>query len=450
MPREERHPYSIRMPMDVSADGMSETLLDKFQQAYKDLDLFPLIEPEQIEKFRVDYGRSVRVRLRREIEASALNGKFVFAGHRGCGKSTLLKQVSVDMQPNHGVIFFSIADQIEMSAVTHTNILYVIAIQMLSYASRQKITISEDIRETLLGWNTTVRKQVSSEGTKGGISLSTQALQIIDLSLKQEKSFRDELEKTFSKKISDLVQKCDRVAAAIQTAKKRPVLVIIDDLDKLDLPLAEDIFRNNIKSLFSPGFRIVFTVPVAAVRETKVVSALQSEGIVRPRLFPVAKFFSRDERHTPGAVPDARYLNTFVELLNKRIPEGLLGPEIARQIVLMSGGVVREIVRLARECCLECMVQIDIEPDEAVTINQQVLTIALRNLRNDFARQIGSDLYKLMVEVYETAETPDARGEEFMRMLHGLMLLEYENDAIWYDVHPIMVELLKQKQLIEA
>ncbi len=428
---------------------MSETLLEKFQQAYKDLDLFPLIEPEQIEKFRVDYGRSVRIRLRREIEASAPNGKFVFAGHRGCGKSTLLKQVAVDMQQKHAVIFFSIADQIEMSAVTHTNILYAIAIQLLSYASKQKIAISEDIRETLLGWNTTVRKQVSSEGAKGGISLNTKALQIVDLSLKQEKSFRDELEKTFSKKISDLVQKCDRIAAAIQTAKKQPVLVIIDDLDKLDLPLAEAIFRNNIKSLFFPGFRIVFTVPVAAVRETKVVSALQSEGIVRPRLFPVAKFFGKENRHTLGAEPDAKFLNTFVELLNKRIPEGLLEPEIARQIVLMSGGVVREIVRLARECCLECMVQIDIEPDDDdVTINQEVLTIALRNLRNDFDRQIGSDLYNLMVTVYKTAETPDARGEEFMRLLHGLMVLEYENDSIWYDVHPIVVELLKQKQLI--
>ncbi|MBE9065506.1 ATP-binding protein, partial [Leptolyngbya cf. ectocarpi LEGE 11479] len=283
----------------------------------------------------------------------------------------------------------------------------------------------------------------------GDIKLSTEVLQVVNLSLQREQVFRYELETTFDKKISDLVQKCDRIAAAIQIAKKQPVLVIIDDLDKLDLPLAEAIFRNNIKSLFSPGFRIVFTVPIAAIRETKVVSALQSEGIVRPRLFPVAKFFGKENRHTSGVEPDAKYLDTFVELLNKRIPKGLLEPEIARQLVLMSGGVVREIVRLARECCLECMVQLDIEADDdTVTINQEVLTIALRNLRNDFARQIGSDLYQLMATVYETAETPDARGEEFMRLLHGLMVLEYENDSIWYDVHPIVVELLKQKQLV--
>ncbi|MGF1522793.1 MAG: P-loop NTPase fold protein [Leptolyngbyaceae cyanobacterium] len=430
---------------------MNEALLEKFQQAYKDLDLFPLIKPEDIEKFRVDYGRPVRVRLRREIEASAADGKFIFAGHRGCGKSTLLKQLAVEMQPNHAVLFFSIADQIELSAVTHTNILYAIAIRLLSYASKQKIPVSADIHDTLLGWNTTVRKQIATEATKGSFGIGGTWFELVSLMLQQEKSFRDEVETTFAKKISVLVQKCDRLAAAIQTTKKQPVLVIIDDLDKLDLPLVESIFRDNVKSLFSPGFRIVFTIPIAAVRETAILGALNSAGIVRPRLFPVAKFFNKGQSHDAAAEPDANYLNTFVELLHKRIPDGLLEPGTAQRLVLMSGGVVRETVRLARECCLECMVQLDINADDSrVTINDAILEVALRNLRNDFARQIGSDLYQLLVTVYETAETPDAGSDDFVKLLHGLMVLEYENDSIWYDVHPIVVKLLLQKQLVEG
>ena len=429
---------------------MNATRLAKFQKAYQDLDLFPLIEPEDIEKFRVEYGRPVRVRLRREIEASSLNGKFIFAGHRGCGKSTLLKQLAVEMQPNHSVVFFSIADQIEMSAVTHTNILYAIAIRLLSYASKQRIPVSDDISDTLLGWNTTIRKQIASEGTTGSVGIGGKWFEIASLMLQQEKSFRDEVETTFAKSISVLVQKCDRIAAAIQTVKKQPVLVIIDDLDKLDLPLVESIFQDNVKSLFSPGFRVVFTIPIAAVRETSILGALNSAGIVRPRLFPVAKFFGQAERHIPTAEPDAKNLATFMALLHKRIPAALLEPATARQIVLMGGGVVRETVRLARECCLECMVQLEIDPDDAtITINDTILKIALRNLRNDFDRQIGSDLYQLLVTVYETADTPDARSANLIDLLHGLMVLEYENDAIWYDVHPIVVKLLQQKQLIQ-
>jgi energy-coupling factor transporter ATP-binding protein EcfA2 len=427
-------------------DGAS---LKKFQQAYRDLDLFPLVEPDDIDRFRVDYGLEVMIRLKREIEASAKNGKFVFAGHRGCGKSTLLKRLENDMAKNNHVVFFSIANLIEMTGVTHTNILYAIALLMLSHAKRLSIEVAKDIEATVLGWNTTVRKQKTGESETGQLGVGGDFLNTVSVKLQQEKTFRDELETTFAKKISDLVGKIDRLAAAIQTKANKPVLVIIDDLDKLDLPLVEAIYRNNIKALFSPQIRIVFTIPVSAIQEPKVMGALTSEGIVRPHLFPVAKFFAKNERHNPDSEPIAKTLDIFLKVLEKRIPDGLIEPPAAREMVLSSGGVMRELVRIARECCTECMVQIEIEPEqETVTINRDILDIVLRNLRNDFARQIGSNLYDLLVEVYNTAEAGDSSSEDFVKLLHGLMVLEYMNNALWYDVHPIVASLLKQKQLI--
>lgn len=357
--------------------GMDQALLERFQQAYKDLDLFPLVESKTIEQFRVDYGLPVMVRLKREIEASVKNGKFIFAGHRGCGKSTLLKRLAIEMQPNHSVVFFSIADLIEMSGITHVNILYAIALKLLSQATKRSIPVAEDIKQSLLGCNTTVRTQTSSQATSGEMALGAD-INVVTAKLQQEKSFRDELEKTFEKRISDLVGKCDRLAAAIQTATKKPILVIIDDLDKLDLPLVEDIYRNNIKSLFSPQFRVVFTIPVSAVQEPQVMGALNSEGIVRPHLFPVAKFFAKVDCHKPDAEPVAKNFDVFLTVLAKRLPNELVDPQTARQIVLKSGGVMRELVRIARECCTECMVQLEIEPDsDSVKINDEILTVAL-------------------------------------------------------------------------
>lgn len=226
-------------------------------------------------------------------------------------------------------------------------------------------------------------------------------------------------------------------------------MVIIDDLDKLDLPLVEAIYRNNIKSLFSPQFRIVFTIPVSAVQDPQIMGALNSEGVVRPHLFPVAKFYPRDDRHNPAAEPVAKTVDTFLAVLQKRLPNGLVEPATARQMVLKSGGVMRELVRLGRECCTEAMVRLEIEPDRPTqAIDDDILTAALRNLRNDFARQVGSDLYELLVEVYEAAQPPDTSAAGFVKLLHGLMVLEYENDDLWYDVHPIVVDLLRQKKRI--
>ena len=430
---------------------MDAALLKTFQQAYQDLDLFPLVEPEEIEHFRVEYMPEVLVRLRQEVNASTKNGKFVFAGHRGCGKSTLLKRFATEMQPQHFVVFFSIADLIEPSGVTHRNILYAIGLQLLSAATKQQIPVAEDIQESLLGWVTTTHKQKSEQTTKSeqGLGLD-KVLQIATLKFQREQAFRDEIERVFEKKVADLVGKLDRIAAAIQTTAKKTVLVVIDDLDKLDLSLVEAIYRDNIKALFSPQFRIVFTIPVSAIQEPQVMGALNSEGIVRPQLFPVSKFFSKQDCRNPQAEPIAKTLNTFLEVLRKRIPVDRIEPATARLMVLKSGGVMRELVRIARECCTECMVQLEIEPDRTdITIDDAVLTAALRNLRNDFARQIGTNLFPALVQVYTTLKGKDADSDAFVKLLHGLMVLEYLNDDLWYDVHPIVVDLLRRERLIE-
>jgi hypothetical protein len=180
------------------------------------------------------------------------------------------------------------------------------------------------------------------------------------------------------------------------------------------------------------------------------MEALNSAGIVRPQLFPVAKFYSKPDCHNPQAEPIAKTLQLFLEVLTKRIPADRLEPETARQMVLQSGGVMRELVRIARECCTECMVQMELEPDRTdLKINQEILTVAIRNLRNDFARQIGTDLFPVLVQVYNTLNNEDTDSEAFVKLLHGLMVLEYQNDDLWYDVHPIVVDLLQRKGLIE-
>jgi hypothetical protein len=96
------------------------------------------------------------------------------------------------------------------------------------------------------------------------------------------------------------------------------------------------------------------------------------------------------------------------------------------------------------------MVQLEIEPDQAnVIINHEILTAALQNLRNDFVRQIlKANLSNLLIQVYNTGDFGDSNTEDFVKLLHSLMVLEYINGDLWYDVHPLVADWLKQKKLI--
>jgi energy-coupling factor transporter ATP-binding protein EcfA2 len=427
---------------------MTQTLLEQFQVAYRNLDLFPLLDPEKIERFRVKYGREVLERLKIEVKASEQNGKVIFAGHRGCGKSTLLKQFAIDMESNNFVVFFSIADLIEISDVSHVNILYSIGLKLLDAAIKAKVPVDDDIQKILLGWTTTTQEETFESEDKSEFAIDPGGIfKIFTARLQQERTFRQKLERTFEKRISELVRNLDRLAAAVEIETGLSVLVIIDDLDKLDLSLVEMIYRNNIKSLFSPGFKIVFTIPISAIQEPQVMGALRSEGMGSPHLFPVTKFYRREDIRQADVEPIAKNIELFEAVIRRRFPDSLLDPQTTRKMALMSGGVMRELVRIGRECCIECMLEIEIDPDRTdVRIDDAVLMRVLRNLRHDFARQIGGN-YKLLVQVYQTLKAVES--QDFIKLLHGLMILEYENDALWYDVHPIVVDLLRREQLIQ-
>jgi hypothetical protein len=328
--------------------------------------------------------------------------------------------------------------------------LYSIALSLLSEATRKQVAIPETTKKELLQWFTTTQTQTITKDIKSEVGLGGELLKFVTAKLKNESTFRDEIKQTYERRITDLAKKSDEIAAAIQVATKKQVLVVIDDLDKLDLGLVEDIYKNNINSLFLPRFQIIYTIPISAIRNSELFAVLQTATSDRIKQLAICKFFSQKNCRDAAAMPHAKPMNQFLEILERRIPPELVEPETARQIVLKSGGVVRELVRIARECCSQCLLLIRSEPErQDIKINDEILTAALKDLRNDFARPLGEKLYQILVKTYQDLTPEDAKSDDFLDLLHGLWVLEYENDDLWYDVHPIVVDLLRRKKLIE-
>ncbi|WP_008316023.1 ATP-binding protein [Leptolyngbya sp. PCC 6406] len=423
---------------------------DRFMQAYRNLALFPLLEAQEIENFRVKYGQRTLARLKQEILASQANGKVIFTGHRGCGKSTLLNEFAGQMrQRQHFVVFFSIADMVEMSDVNHVNILYSVALMLLSKATKLQVPIPETTKNNLLNWFTETKSKTYTDQLKQEMSVGVNVLEFLQGKLQKEDTFREEIKVTYERRVSELSNTIDRIAAAIQAATQKEVLVIIDDLDKLDLSVVEAIYRDNINALFSPNIRIVFTIPISVVREPRLLATLQS--CCQIILLSVTKFFPQDQAHRLAGEALEENVDILLGVLKKRIDPDLVEPDVLRQLVLLSGGVLRELIRLAQECCRECMLELDLNPENAdVVINAEVLAAAVKTLRNQFARSLGSQLYELLGQIYAQFTPPDARSPQFLELLHGLYVLEYENDDLWYDLHPLVTDLLRRKQLIGA
>lgn len=430
---------------------MSQSLLQIFRKAYRDLDMFPLITAEEIAAFRVEFGTDTLLRLEQAIDDAPADGKIIFSGHRGCGKTTLLARLARQMRDQgYFVVLFSIAEMIEMSAVDHVNILYSIAIQLLSKATKQNVNIPEATKTDILNWLITTRSEAETKDLKAQLGLGGDLLQAITAKLQTESTFREEITRTYERRISDLVKKIEEIARLIQMATQKQVLVVIDDLDKLDWKLVEDVYKNNINALFQPNLKIVFTIPIAVIRDIELRTILQTASGEGIQQMEVVKFFSKAERHNPEAEPDAKKLELFLKVLERRLPTDLVEPQTARKIVLMSGGVIRELVRIARMCCSQCLLQLRQEPDRTdLKINDDILQLALRELRNTLAASLGESRYEILKITYVNAEPKEIMDPEFLVLLHGLYILEYRNDDLWYDVNPVVVELLRRRKLIE-
>jgi hypothetical protein len=442
-------------------------LLQAFRTASRNLFLKPLLSQEEFEKFGVEYGTDVLDGLEGWVEDCVEgSNKLIFTGHRGCCKSTLLAELSRNLADRYFVVFFSISDLIEMSDVNHVNILFAIAVEMMDAASEQEINIKGSIKKEFYRWfgkhtkteTETIEADLEAgHQAGGGFSLASilKFFAEIRSKLKINSVIRNEIKTEFLHRISDLIARVNQIGAVIQEAVQKPILVIIDDLDKLDLELVEAIYCNNIKPLFQPQFRIIYTLPIAAIRDLRLRNVISAETN-RIEQLRVCKFFQRDKSRQPNPEVLEAPIQVLTEILRRRIPDALIEPDVARKVVLLSGGVLREVIRLTDLCCVKCLVEVRRElrkdPTQQVEltlkIDSTILEQAVTDMQIQFAEPLGQLDYELLVEVYQQFKPQDAENQRFLDLLHGLYILEYRNAGLWYDLHPIVVALLKQQGVL--
>ncbi len=406
----------------------------------------PLLEQEDLDNFRVDYGGEALEELEQLVEDSPNgDGKIVFAGHRGCGKSTLLAEFSRQMRDRYFVVFFSISDMIEMSDVNHINILFAIAVKLMEEAENQQVEIKSSLKDSFYKWFAQ-RTRTETEELGAEVSAGFGLFKIITGKLKTEAKIRDEIKQEFIRNVSDLVATINNIAAVIEASTEtRQVLVLIDDLDKLDLGVAKEIYQNHIKALFQPNFRIILTIPISALRDVGLAATIQTETNNQIVQMPVSKLFKKGERRET-AKPQPRPLATLQEVLAKRINSELVEPETTERIIIYSGGVLREVIRIANECCRICLRLVRRNSEDAnIKINNKVLAEALNKFRIDFDTRIGNADYEILESTYMDSKPNDPGDQRFRDLLHGLYILEYRNAKLWYDVHPIVADLLKER-----
>jgi len=424
-------------------------LIEIFREAANNLELFPLDNASTLDRFAIEYDQETLEELAALVEDSpSQSSKIIFSGHTGCGKSTLLAALAQKLHDRFFVVRFSIANTIENADVNHVTILFTIALKIMQEAEIQNVKILPKTKEGLLNW---FAKKTKSEEVKvtGEASIGAKLLELIGLKLKVDAVIRQEIKHEFERKVSELVAKLNEIAAIANVASGKNILVIIDDIDKLEIPVIRDVFINNIKALFLPNLQIIYTLPISALHDKDIVPVLETETSDRIVPMRVLKLYKKGESRHPDPTPVAEVVVTLEKLLAKRIDLELFEPDALQKVIAYSGGVLREVIRIVQQSCRICLRQLRSLPEDAdvssLKISLIVVEEAANNLRLQMSRPLGKVDYEILKTVYQNYAPDDPRDSEFLGLLKGLPVLEYRNAREWHDVHPLLWQLIQER-----
>jgi hypothetical protein len=362
------------------------------------------------------------------------------------------------------VVRYSIADTIERSAVDHVNILFSMALELIEKAEKRSIRLNAGTKREFYEWlgkHTQTKTQdvvkeieLNAEATaKGGIPLLLEFITNVKSKLRVSSVIRQEISTEFARRTSDLVAQIDRLQSYIENATGQKVLVIIDDLDKLELSTTEIIFSKNIKSLIDPNLAIIYTLPIATLREVPIKNSI-TKYINQIHTMRVTKFYSKADVRKSDRFPDKDCVSVFAEILRRRLPLNSSDADTELKIILFSGGLLRELIRIADRCCnrvkLELRGQIKRQQWDApeVKIDRRILNDVITELRLERSEVLGRVDYEMLLAIYNDFQPQDTQNQRFLDLLHGLYILEYRNAKLWYDLNPIVRDLLIEEGLL--
>jgi hypothetical protein len=366
--------------------------------------------------------------------------KVLFTGHRISGKTTALNALAVQLEDAFFIVHFSVLDTLNAYDVHYADLMLALAVRLLEQATDEKLfpkgiktLVREDLLDDILRWfeqrieglqfvPTPVEKSLS-----GQVNFLTAQL---EAKVSTETVTRQTLRERVSLHLSELLDRMRYVIDEVERRGQRQVLFIVEDIDKLDLANARDLFLEHARSLTAPPAAIIYTFPVALRYSLDFPQIAANFG--RHFIWPNIRLFD------PEGSPDPVGRQTLTEIFYRRLDRNLVTRDALDSLVAASGGLVGTLIRLGELAAEHALV------DEKEVIDRDVVEQAIAEMRGDFKALLRKEDY----EVLQRQLGGDRLlNEEAVRdVLYTGCLLEYHDHEPWFGVHPIVRPLVEREQ----
>ena len=444
----------------------------KLYQATNPLKTLDIKDPEDAKKY-IDFASVRGGQVIEDLKVDIIwaeEGSFtcnLFTGHLGCGKSTELLRLKQELeQEQFHVVYFESTDDLDLGNVDVSDILLAIARRVSTSLESLPGKDDDSSFKGLLQKAAkllSVEIELSTEGSIPGVgdfdvSLGSGGARItlstligkINTKIKKNDNLRDRLKDYLEPKTDAILDVLNQglfkpADEALKAQGKRGLVVIVDNLDRLDNILKpngrlqpEFLFADRGEKLKQLSCHVVYTMPLA-LRYSDDFPIVR-DRINSPVVLPMIPVTKRDgSMHESGmkllkqmvltrAYPE---LKDAPELFTK-ISEIFDSQETLEELCLKSGGHVRNLLRLLNKW---------INKEKKLPLSRKQLEAAVVNEISDDLCNITEDDWELLRQVKQKKQL--AGNSNYQKLIRTLLVYEYRDDQglPWYKVKPILADL---------
>ena len=392
---------------------------------------------EELQKYYVGFEENEKriARLKTRLELCLETNepmKLLFMGHRGSGKTTALNRLVSGLDGAFFIVSYDVIELLDPNDVKYTDVLLSALAKLTEKAVSENISLSEKLAARIEKWGRTlIRTNTETEEMGAGFGANIPFYFIsLFARMKNESQTRYEVREEIKPRVSELINIINDTVNEIEKTGKQ-VLIIIDNLEKTEYENAMSIFVEHGTQITQPMCKIIYTFPIA-LRSCDRYSQIRI-NFSADIMYPSIKIHDKEGNLTDEALKNRKFMKDIFE---RRGDLKLIEKEALELAIDMSGGVLREYIRIIRDATLNAITF------AKETIDMDCVNDVIKDLKNTYRSQLSDEDYKILAE---TAKNRCIRRDgDLVRLLHNLSVLEYANDENWCDVNPVVRLIMEE------
>lgn len=368
--------------------------------------------------------------------------RILFSGHTGCGKSTELNKLCEELAGSFFVVKVSTSKIVQPTDLTYVDVVLIAAMELFRAATTQEVVSRAPAQRLSEIWDDLadfIRRRVfgllpyrdPAEGVDVTATVSALVFEF-ETKYRSEASSRETIRRQMEGRLSEIIERINALALIVRQSTQRPVLFVFDDTDKPDPERGRSLFFDHPTTLTGFQTSVIYTFNIALWynRQFKTFRDYFSGRYLLPNI----KLFHRNE------TPNDTGRELLRSIVMRRVQPHLITENALEQMVVASGGLVRSLIGLGQFAAVNALGR------GTKRIEEQDVARAIVEVRNDFIAGLEESEYATLAELHRTKQL--AADDDLQDLLQTVALLQYENGEVWCDVHPVVVELLRERGLL--